>query len=181
LDDTYTKTKHSLDENTTFLIGILKILNWYNSSKNIQSNKDNNANKEINIAPHNQVEKQLNSEITTATKIHDNWVSHDDINDIFWEITESNNEKKAISEQKNSLNNIIFDTKTFIDKMKENGAKWWLTMAIRWANISMDWINFIIWVHNKIHKWQVENVDNMALIIKSLNDMWIENPNIKIN
>jgi hypothetical protein len=27
LDDTYTKTKHSLDENTTFLIGILKILN----------------------------------------------------------------------------------------------------------------------------------------------------------
>jgi hypothetical protein len=35
LDETYSKTKNSLDENTTFLIGILKILNNSNSTNSV--------------------------------------------------------------------------------------------------------------------------------------------------
>ena len=90
--------------------------------------------------------------------------------------------KILVKETKNeNSNNQDFDTNTLITKLKSNWAKWWLTMALRWAKLNLNWNTLAIWVHTKIHKWQVENVDNMSLIIKSMADMGIQDPNIKIN
>ncbi len=180
LDDTYSKTKNSLDENTTFLIGILKILNWYKHKENIIDKQNisiiNNFDK-INITQQQEKLEKNISENNSSIKKENNsniWLSHDDIDDIFW--------NENIDDLSNKSNDIsVFDTTSFIDKLKIIWAKWWLTMAIRWANLWLDWNILTIWVHNKIHKNQVENTENINLIIKALSDMWIENPNIKIN
>ncbi len=178
LDETYSKTRNSLDENTTFLIGILKLLNSYNTKKVVETIQANN----IIPAQSNSNNIQQNKVETPVKKVEESSISHDDLSDIFgWEddVFWENTQNKV--EEKSSAWNVNFDLNTFIDKLKKNWAKWWLTMAIRWANVSFNWTNLVIGVHNKISKWQIENVENMNLMTKSLSDMWIENINIKLN
>lgn len=171
LDDTYTKTKNSLDENTTFLIWILKIINWVsweskNEKINIKKETSNNLSKEKNI----EIKKEENIEI-----------SSEDLNDIFWD-NESNKQEKNIKENitKNFENQVSnFDSDNFINKLKENWWKWWLTMALRGALLEINQNSLIIWVKTKIAKWQVENPDNLNLISKTLNDIWYVDYNIK--
>jgi len=172
LDETYTKTKHSLDENTTFLIGILKIINRNNKNIIIEDTaKDTKTTLKI----------KENFVINNKEQKDDIQISHDDVFDIFWKNTVENKTKEVDKEISTKTNFISFDSEKLIEKMKTNWAKWWLTMAVRWANPSLDWNKLIIWVHNKIHKWQVENIDNINIIKKSLNEMWVENPIIIIN
>lgn len=164
LDETYSKTKNSLDENTTFLIWVLKIINE-NTTKPLTwilnpSQEQGAAIKEVI----KEISKKK-PEITT-----------DDLTDVFWE-TEIRKKSPPIGGDTWKAE-WAFDTNNFIKKLKENWAKWWLTMALRWSNLSLEWENLIIWAKTKISKWQVENVDNISLIIKTLNNMWFENPQI---
>ncbi|MDP2396478.1 MAG: hypothetical protein Q8S84_08520 [bacterium] len=72
LDETYSKTKNSLDENTTFLIGILKILNSYNTKKVIETVQVNNI--QTSTIPTNNTKENIVEEIA---------ISPDDLSDIF--------------------------------------------------------------------------------------------------
>ncbi len=181
LDDVYGKTKHSLDENTTFVIWILKIVSQYSPSQNqthvssVQVSKTNDSVKIKSIETTPVVE-----EIKTQAKIENKQeLSHDDVSDVFWDI---NQDKSSPVSQNNPWVNIKdFDLKNFILLLKNNGAKWWLTMALRWSWVELIWNSLIIRTKTKIASTQVTNVDNIALMSKVLSDMWIENPEIKPN
>ncbi len=164
LDDAYAKTKHTLDENTTFTIGLLKILNWAKIADTIESN-------DLIVEKKSKKEEKIIIEKKEPIKE----VTHDDIDDIFWD--ESNTDNKD-NDSKNNISN--FDSKKFISKLKENWAKWWLTMCIRWVELSISWNILIIKISTKIQKSQIENTDNSTIIVKSLSDMWFKNPSIQI-
>ncbi len=166
LDDTYSKTKNSLDENITFTIWILKILEWYTSKEIIVEKKATTTNilkQEVKEEKHIiKNTKQIKKE---ELKVEDIW-------DIFGE----KNEK----EDNGELNWVVFDSNSFINKLKENWAKWWLTMNIRAATITIN--NNILSIKTKTsfaRKW-IDNSDNLNLMTKSLIDMWIEDPKINI-
>jgi len=180
LDDVYGKTKNSLDENTTFIIWLLKIVSAYSQETNkaVSSiKKTNPIKKEIpqdtinvsSVAIKSPVEKMEN-------------ISHEDISDIFW-----NSPDNSSVENKNTSNNEIwnissdFNLTNFIQLLKNNWAKWWLTMALRWSWVELIWNSLIIRTKTKIASAQVVNIDNIALMNKVLSDMWIENPEIKPN
>jgi len=162
LDETYSKTKNSLDENTTFLIWILKIISDF---------QDKIYKKEEKIENLKQIWEKKIEEKTKIVK--ENKISQDDIFDIFQE-----NEKKQI---KNNENNSSFDKNIFIQDLKENWAKWWLTMALRWTEIYLDWKNLKIQTKTKIAKWQITNKINLEFIKKTLEKNWFWEINIIID
>jgi hypothetical protein len=78
----------------------------------------------------------------------------------------------------NSGNNSL-DSNKFISELKNIGAKWALTMALRWSWLELIWNTLIIRTKTKIASWQIANQDNIALMCKALENIWIENPEIK--
>lgn len=178
LDETYSKTRNSLDENTTFLIGILKLLNSYNTKKVVESVQVNN------IVPAQSNSNQQNKEERSVKKVEENAISHDDLSDIFgWdeEVFDIHSSNKVEAVNESTWNTTRFDLTTFRQKLKDNWAKWWLVLALPAAKIELYWSTLSIWTSTKIHRSQFENVDNQNIILKSLSDMWIENINIKLN
>lgn len=168
LDETYTKTKNSLDENTTFIIWVLKIVTDYN--QNIKEiNKPISVQKNEIITP--KIEEKKVEEIVLENKTEE--LSWEDIFDVFGS---TNNEKNII----NSINNnSSFDSNLFIDNLKKSWAKWAITMALRWAKI--DFIDDIlnIKVASVITKRSLENADSISLMHAVLSEMWFND--IKIN
>ncbi len=149
LDKTYTHTKNSLDENTTFLIWILKILNKeQNKELPTITNIVNIPIKKIE----NKKEKQIKKELT-----------HEDIWDVFW--YEKETFKKINSD---------FDKELFIKKIKENWGKWWLTMWIRGSEINVVWENLNINFKTSFALKQVNSPDNLNLLNKALENLWLE-------
>jgi len=166
LDETYSKTKNSLDDNITFLIWVLKILDWWNTVNNSA---------EISTVKTNNKQKETNTVVTKKLNTSDSQIDHSDINDIFWD---NNNIE---STNNNTSNSSDFNIDNFILNLKKNWAKWWLTMAIRWTSINLKWEELIIWVKTKIAKAQFENTDNTSLIIQTLKEMDLNNPKITIS
>ena len=171
LDDTYSKTKNSLDENTTFLIWILKILDWNNQivHKKVVEEK-------VTV---NEVKKEKSIKVQEKNKVKilsNNELNHNDGLDVFWDNTKLDNKSNSIE---NTTSN--FEVELFIKKLKDNWAKWWLTMNIRWANIDLDWNILNIKVKTQFAKKGIDNPDNMNLIKKTLEDIWIKNSKINIS
>ena len=195
LDDTYGKTKASLDENTTFLIGLLKIVSNYTQSVNSHITSNGNTkvisdqtktlseNKQNTIASTVQVsENTLETKTEIKTDIENKKVekkesiSHNDAFDVFGWDTEVPATKKPVI--KSSWNNSL-DSNKFITQLKTIWAKWALTMALRWSGLELISNTLIIRTKTKIASWQVSNQDNITLMCKALESMWIENPEIK--
>ena len=174
LDETYSKTKNSLDENTTFLIWVLKILNWWNMNINSLNSWLLESKK---IEPLNKKELVKKEEVNEVEKKEE--LSHEDLEDVFWDTWLPDSKEKE--ELLNNWDDLNFDSNSFIWKIKENGWKWWLTMALRWSSFNLNWEELVISVKTKIAKGQIENVDNISLIIKTLSDIWFASPSIKIN
>ncbi len=166
LDSTYSKIKSSLDEKTTFLIWILSIINNSNSevdNTTMQAKKDTSTKEQ-------KVEKKVEKNIREELK-------SDDI----WDIFSNNIQKEIIRETpKNDTNNSNFDKEKFISKLKENWAKWWLTMSIRWSSIEIEDSNLILKFWTSFALNQTNTSENIALLNKSLNDLWLDY-NIKMN
>lgn len=188
LDTTYWKTKNSLDENTTFLIWILKIISQYQEVVNTQNSqisvKSTWNNKKLSVENNLVTEKKIESQQkpTLENKVEE-VVTHNDAFDIFWDWE---TEDKKVSTQSENIvsshvSNTQFSTQDFIQKLKNKWAKWALTMALRWSWLELIWNTLIIRTKTKIASWQVTNVDNLALMSQILTDMWIENPEIKPN
>ncbi len=147
LDNIFIKSKNSLDENTTFLIWLLKIINNFNSWENIVT-----ENKKIN-------EKILEKIKKIEKKVINN-VSNDDINDIFWD-TSSKEEK---IEQKKENMNSNFDLDSYITEIKKLWAKWWLTMWIRWASVNLKENNLEIKFKTKFALKTIDNTENLTIL-----------------
>ena len=173
LDDTYVKTKYSLDENTTFLIGILKIITEFSQNISIVNQKDIK-----NIPQQIQTLKKVET-IIPASNIKvlnekKEEISHTDIDDVFWATIISEDIKLT------DIKTDWFNTKIFIDNLKKSGAKWALTMALRWSNIGLTWNILNVTAKTKIAWYQIGNTDNITLMIQTLSSMWIENPELKV-
>lgn len=161
LDDTYSRTKNSIDENTTFLIWVLKIIDISKTQPAKLSEK--------RIEPI-LVKEAIKKE---SQKSLDQEIKKEDIWDIFWEKEENVDlwEKKEGSS--------IFDKKELTKILKELWAKWWLTMWIRWAECYNNWECLEIKFKTAFALKQTNNTENIDLINKWLEkmNMW----NLKLN
>ncbi|MCP4523100.1 MAG: DNA polymerase III subunit gamma/tau [Candidatus Gracilibacteria bacterium] len=188
LDETYGKTKVSLDENTTLIIGVLKIISQYSNSTSTENNLvqktspiiKNNSKTAISETKPEVIEKEnntVNKEVSHTPKE----ISHNDVFDVFGTENIVPTAKTNISENK-AQHNGIFDQKAFIDTLKKSGAKGGLTMALRGSGFELLGGNtLIITTKTKIASNQVQSVDNISLMRSALEKMGIESPEIKTN
>lgn len=169
IDDTYIKTKSSLDENTTFMIWILKILQNHTSFRNTEEKIPNKIveEKSIKVEPVKKVIEHKN-------ETENNHISENDIADIF-EFSDEIKTQKSTDTKTNSN----FDTSSFISNLKSVKAKSALTMSLLWAELNMLESVLEIRVKTLIMKKTIENTDNYALMMSVLNTMWFAD--IKIN
>lgn len=164
-DEIIIKSKSSIDENTTYLIWLLKILNYFNNdifSENelkIKTSTQNNK-PEINIK---------NEKIKVDNKIVEK-ISQNDIEDIF-----TNNEIKNsnINEIEENIN-WNFNTDEFIKILKNIWAKWWLTMWIRWAKLSLNWVNLEIKFNTKFALKTIDTSENISLLNQAFLKLWYD-------
>ncbi|QFR39256.1 DNA polymerase III subunit gamma/tau [Candidatus Gracilibacteria bacterium 28_42_T64] len=172
LDDTYVKTKYSLDENTTFLIGILKIITGFSGIDTPVKQEQNTKKQNINI-----VKK---SETQPVQKLEQkDELSHSDIDDVFGTPTPESTAIKT--DTTNPGNTSSFDSKGFIDTLKAGGAKGGLTMALRGSDLGLELSTLKITTKTKIAYSQIGSTDNIALMTKTLSDMGVQNPEINIS
>lgn len=159
LDETYAKTKYSLDENTTFLVWILKIIWNYKNTEIIEKIPTKNiSKKEEKIENHVKIEKEE--------------LKEEDLNDIFWEIDFS--ESKLENTEKLEKSNWNFDLEKFILEVKENWWKWALTMSLRWIIFSLEEKILRFEPKTKMARLNLENAENRVVMLKSLEDLWFK-------
>ena len=163
LDETYSKTKNSLDENTTFLIGILKIITPLTSPEGEEYKKP----------PILQERAGVRTNISTVEKKEE--IQASDIDDIFWEEEESRDTLQCVS-----TNNVDFDTQLYINTLKKNWAKAMVLMSIRWAFLRISWTDLEIKFKTKFALNSVNNPDTIALLNWGLVSMWMSWINIKL-
>lgn len=177
LDEMYGKTKNSLDENTTFTIGLLKIISQYSQEKPTQIPQKIIPQKsvETQFITQNKIEKT--EEKVEAKPEHN--LSHNDISDIFSDVEPKVDTQTTVSQ--NTQSNSSFQLQNFINDLKKLWAKWGLTMALRWSWVELIGNSLIVRTKTKIASAQVTNVDNIALMCQALENMWITDPEIKPN
>lgn len=168
LDDSYSKTKNCLDENTTLIIWILKILSWFKNNTVVENKILKNSTK--NTIDDLMVDLEIDKNVPNVSK--------NDIDDIFWDVSNSNISTDNINDQ---VNNSNFSNSDFISELKNMWAKWSLTMALRWSTISFSNNILFIKPSTSITRKTVENVDNHALMISVLEKLWFKDFSIKIN
>lgn len=175
LNTAYINSKDSIDENTTLLIWYLKIVTSYRNfaQKNTES-IDPSLNK-INITDNSKDIKVSSSQQNKDDEIINKEIDHSDVMDIFWD---TNINEITIDKESSPVNN--FDSSIFINKLKENWAKWALTMALRPSVLSIDNNNLNIKTSTSIAKKNIENSDSISLMNKVLWDLWYSNISIKI-
>lgn len=160
LDETYAKTKYSLDENTTFLVWILKIIWNYKSTEIIEKIPTKNISKK---------EEKIENPVK---KIEKEELKEEDLNDIFWEIDFS--ESKPENTEKLEKSNWNFDLEKFILEVKQNWWKWALTMSLRWIIFSLEGQILKFEPKTKMARLNLENAENRVVMLKSLEDLWFK-------
>ena len=160
LDETYAKTKYSLDENTTFLVWILKIIWNYKNTEIIEKIPTKNISKK---------EEKIENHVK---KIEKEELKEEDLNDIFWEIDFS--ESKLENTEKLEKSNWNFDLEKFILEVKQNWWKWALTMSLRWIIFSLEEQILRFEPKTKMARLNLENADNRVVMLKSLEDLWFK-------
>jgi len=175
LDDTYSKTKNSLDENLTFNIWILKILNW-NQAQVKQTEKPKIQTQQTPQIPkkecvYTNIQEEENKQETKKESLDIN-----DIWDIFWWNTKIKEEKQETP----SNNSWSFNKEELIKKLKELWAKWALTMSIRWANCQINWDNFEIILPTSFALKSTNTDDNQIILKKALEELKLGDLNLII-
>ena len=160
LDETYAKTKYSLDENTTFLVWILKIIWNYKNTEIIEKIPTKNISKK---------EEKIENPVK---KIEKEELKEEDLNDIFWEIDFS--ESKLENTEKLEKSNWNFDLEKFILEVKQNWWKWALTMSLRWIIFSLEEQILRFEPKTKMARLNLENTENKVVMLKSLEDLWFK-------
>ncbi len=186
LNKSFSDSKNSLDENITLMIWVFKIIGWYTEKqtiieKPVVSNNIPNTKKITKENISAQEKKSVPEPILESEKNLETNLWLDDVSDIFWfDNTDSSVENSTPTKQEKTYENHNFDSSSFISKLKTQWAKWALTMALRWSQITFEWNILKIKSSTAITRKSVENVDNIALMIWVLWQMWFENPKIEI-
>ncbi len=179
LDETYSKTKNSLDENTSFIIWILKIINPYSIKSQsvnlhqITSHSISPKNKKINTISWNKKinDKCIYSEINTEEK-NNNELQIDDIQDLFWDNSENKEENNIF---------VIFNKEKFFNKLKESWVKWMIISSLKQSNINLKDNTLNIKFKTNFVKKQFDTTENLEIIKEVLKKMWYQNININLN
>ena len=209
LDDTYTKTKNSLDENTTFLIGILKLVSNYTEichseldSESIAKPKTKQSSPQpspkgegvasVKKTENKTIKKEVKEKLL-AVPAED--LSHNDISDIFStyenptchsELDSESNQKKDPEWPKeiplgaSSGWQSNFNTENFIKELKKLWAKGWLTMSIRASELSLSSEKLNIQFKTSFALKSVDNPDNIAVLYSGLQAMWLSDIKITL-
>lgn len=159
LHETYNKTKHSFDEQTTLLIGLFKILEPQELKVTSKAPVKTSSHQAVAVA---QVDTKVQDTSTAIT--------HDDIGDIFQDVVIDAKPEAAIGD---------FDINLFLETLKKNGAKWSLTMGIRAWSAGIVWNDLIITFKTEFARKAADTSDNTTLIYWALKDMWIEVGEVK--
>ncbi len=184
LDDTISKMKNSIDENTTFIIWILKIINpdnnYKSEPKQEKKSKPINNNKKENIIE--KKDKCTYSNIKEDDTKEE--IKIDDIWDIFWkdnntiESNKEGNEVKTKQQESNSSNN--FDKQNFTNLLKELWVKWMIVASIKASDFSFNNQELTIKFKTSFVLKQVNTVDNIAILNQALEKMWFNNIKITL-
>ena len=165
LDETISKMKNSIDENTTFTIWILKIINplsnHFIKTKELNKTETNTIIKEIKKS--NTIEKNINTKKEENKKeldINDIW-------DIFWDTSDTikNEEKKE---------NNIFDKQKYLNLLKELWVKWMIVASIKASDFSFNNQELTIKFKTSFVLNQVNSADNIAILNQALEKMWFK-------
>ena len=165
-EEWFIRVKHSIDDYTTFMICILKIINNDDNKTILNIEKNNKITKSSNkiSKSSNEITKKISK--TTNPDIKKTLVE-DDIKDIF-------------NESENNNSNTKFDLNIFIKSLKQNWAKWWLTMALRGINIVIKDNILLFEPKTSIARNQLKNTINNEILVKSVNELYGNDLEIKI-
>ncbi len=177
LDSTYSKTKVSLDENTTFLIWILKIITDYSPVISVS-----NGWAKISTQSAVQVKNadKTPKAHTPKKEIPTQEISATDVWDIFWDsepTTPKTTIETLLPETKATSD---FNTTEYLSHLKKNWAKAMVTLSIKWASISLNDKNLELKFKTKFALNSVNNPDTIALLNKGLIDMGMSDATVKL-
>jgi len=165
LDSYYAKTKNSLDENTTFLIAILKILEWDFTNTDINKKEEKSILVSQEKSKLKEIEKEeivQNNKGETIENIEKKQeINHDDILDVF-----SSNDSQAEKETSH------FDKDIFIEKAKWNWISSWAKMSLVWAIFRLEENNLIITCKTDFTKKSLNVPSIITLLNQTLVDLW---------
>jgi DNA polymerase-3 subunit gamma/tau len=189
LNDTYWKTKNSLDENTVFLIWILKIISSYDEGKHLSclekrplswilfpSQKKEDTKKTQSCLQDTLSDKFISSPNEKKATIVKKEDIVSDANDIF-EIDDEKLDEKI--KQKKTKYSDSLDKEKLIIWLKEIWAKASITMSLRGADFIIEWDNLIIKFKTQFALNSINNNENISLIHKWLEKLWKWNLKIK--
>jgi len=173
LDETYSKTKNSLDENTTFLIGILKIVNIAPPSPPLKGRIEKRTIPN-NINNNNKQKKEIIDKCPAYGNIDDEIEEEIDLNDI-WDIFWGNNEEKNnIEEKKDQWWKINFDKNKFLEELKKAWVKGMIISSLKASEINLVWNTLTIKFKTNFVKNQFNKEENIASVKKILESMGFE-------
>ncbi len=187
LDDTYAKTKHSLDENVTFTIGLLKIISAYSVSQVSDTSVPKKQEDSQKIVPHNAsktLEKSPKTTQATVDNTKENTISPGDIDDIFGSETVVETRIQTASEGGTISWDIVwwsstgFDMSAYIVALKWLGAKAWIILSLKWATYNLTSEALVLSFKTKFALNSINNTDTISLL-----NQWLEAvgmPDIKI-
>ncbi|NDK08360.1 DNA polymerase III subunit gamma/tau [Candidatus Gracilibacteria bacterium] len=195
LDETYSKTKNSMDEKITLLSGILRVVtrgesnncvisseverSFGESKKSIISKNDVVSKEQIpplqsegqKKAEEGQFKKREPKKEYEAFEVCD--LDIGEALDVFGAVDE---EKKS----ETSSNNTGFKRDDFIAKVKELGGKGSVTMGLRGSEIKFDGTNLSIKAPSKIALNSFQDVSSKEIIVHAMDDLGFSDVKLKV-
>lgn len=195
LDETYTKTKNSMDEKVTLFSGLLKVvyrdeIGWKTQIENEQNPAlISGARGILNNSSKEKINKNIND------NSNDSWSSPEwgivvtsldkskntknveevldicDIEDIFWSWEEK---------QENSIESQDFSLENLMNKIKE---LWWkasINTAIKTWKFNFDWKNLVLIPKTKFEWKSLNDADSRWIICKALEELGFNDVKLKI-
>ncbi len=183
LSDTYSKTKNSLDENTVFLVWIVKIVSSYIQPQNntIHTEEKIETKQVFYTTPEVKVEKITQTQETSFKATQNNTPNDDllsDASDIFgWWEEEIESFPKTTSENTTSTS---FNKDTLVAELKKIWAKAATTMSLRWADFLINWNSLTIKFKTNFALKTINNNESITLIQEGLKNIWREDLKIEL-
>ena len=176
LDETYAKTKNSLDENTTLLIWILKILDDWNNPIEVKITPTETIKKTTKIEDIKPIKAEKIQEpeeyIQEAEEL-----TEEDIVDTFFQMNKNNylsQEEKSKEEEKD------FNDATFISNLKKSWAKGVLVFSLRGSSIKLRENHIEIKTQTQISRRNIASPESIESMKQTLLEMWYPNLDIKV-
>ncbi len=177
LDETYTKTKNSMDEKITFLSWLIRVINRWNTVKTEQKTIHYPKTELVtDLTPIKKVEVEKKSEIKNED------ISHEDIIDIFSLSDEKQIMSSTIEEDKlvGEVDVNWFNKEKLAAKAKELWVKWAIVLWIKWWLVSFNWKVLHIKTTSKFALAPFQDARWKELILEAMEKLWFSNISLKV-